>query len=82
MNLDVLGLTGTNLLVENSLRLPGYQWLGHNSTNIHRKVNKGSVGVGLLVRNELFDCFNISVSRMTRSKEFHGYNLRPRTILQ
>ena len=81
MNFDVVGLTETHLLGGNSLRLPGYQWFGHNMTNIHRKVKKGYGGVGLLVRNELFDCFNVSVSRMTRSKEFYGYNLRQRTII-
>ena len=38
---------GTHLLNDNSLKLSGYQWYGHNRNDIHKNAKRCSGGVGL-----------------------------------
>ena len=53
-------LTETHLTGDNVLNVTGYTWYGHNRTLRHVNAVKGSGGVGILVKNKLFDTFNIT----------------------
>lgn len=59
LDLDVIGVAETHLQNNDILSLTGYTWMGNNRTNTHRKAPKGSGGVGVFIRNELYEQFNI-----------------------
>ena len=51
----------THLKSTQVIELEGYQFYGHNSMSIYVNAPKGSGGVGIFVRNTLFEIFDISV---------------------
>lgn len=60
-DLDILGIAETHLLHDNVLQVEGYKWFGLNRTIIHKRAKLGSGGIGFLVKNQLFNVFDISI---------------------
>ena len=60
LNFDIVGIVESKLKSDSVLELTDYTWFGHNRTDIRRNDN-GSGGVGLFVKSELFQQFEISV---------------------
>lgn len=58
---DIISINETHLTGSDEISLEGYVWYGHNRQTIHRKAPKGSGGVGILVKNWMFDEFEIKV---------------------
>ena len=58
-NLDIVCLCETFLRNSESLSLEGYKWIGHNRTNISRRAIRGSGGVGVLIKESMFNRFSI-----------------------
>ena len=61
LDLDVIGIAETHLLQNNYIDVEGYKWYGNNRKQIHRRAPKGSGGVGILVKNVLFEHFHVEV---------------------
>ena len=57
---DILALCETFLKNGEKIETDGFKWFGHNRQTIHRRANRGSGGVGFLVRNELLENFNVT----------------------
>ena len=51
----------THLIGDNNIVKIGYIWFGQNRKYLHFKARKGSGGVGFLVKNALFETFQIKV---------------------
>ena len=60
-NLDIVCLCETFLRNSEAISLEGYKWIGHNRTNISRRAVRGSGGVGVLVKESMFDRFSIDI---------------------
>ena len=61
MNLDIICLCETFLRNNDSIRIKGYRWFGNNRKTISRRAIRGSRGVGILVKDSLFDSFSIGI---------------------
>ena len=61
MNLDIICLCETFLRNNDSINIEGYRWFGNNRKTISRRAIRGSGGVGILVKESLFDSFSIDV---------------------
>ncbi|CAG2193143.1 ACAD9 [Mytilus edulis] len=48
-------------VIINGIEMAGYKWIGHNRSEIHVRGEKGSGGVGFLVRSILATQYNIEV---------------------
>ena len=60
-DLQIIGLVEIHLTGNNAIILDGYRWFGINLKSLHVNAKVGSGGVGLLVRNDILDSFNVSV---------------------
>ena len=60
-NLHVVGMAETHLIGNRVVGVEGYQWFGLNRRQIHVRAKTRSGGVGLLVRNDFTDQFNVRV---------------------
>ena len=58
---DIICINETHLKTTQVIELECYQFYGHYRTSIHVNAPKGFGGVGIFVRNTLFDTFDISV---------------------
>ena len=58
---DILCLTETHLCGNEVINLPGYMWFGHNRKSVHKKVWRGSGGVGVLVANHVLESFSVNI---------------------
>lgn len=61
LNIDIICLNETHFLGNKVIDLPGYTWYGHNRSMIHVRANKGSGGVGWLVKNNLYNDFSFDI---------------------
>ena len=61
INADIICINGTFLTGQNTIFIDGYTWYGHNRTTKHVNARRGSEGVGLFVRNELFNHFKVEI---------------------
>ena len=61
LELDIIGIAETHLLKNNYINIEGFKWYGNNRKQIHRRAPKGSGGVGIFVKNTLFEQFNVEV---------------------
>ena len=59
--IDIIGIAETKLRGNDKLIIDGYEWIGHNRVNIHKRAKIGSGGVGFLVKKCLYNIFNIDV---------------------
>ncbi len=60
-NLDVIGIAETHLIRGKTLETDNYMWFGHNRQDIHVRAKSGSGGVGLLIRRDLVDYYEVCV---------------------
>ncbi|CAG2208741.1 unnamed protein product [Mytilus edulis] len=60
-NLHILGLVETHLTGNTGINIDGYTWFGLNRKEIHIRAKTGSGGVGILIRNDVRDEFNINI---------------------
>ena len=60
---ELLCLTETKLLGDNNINVReyGYVFVGHNRREVHRLAPTGSGGVGLLVKEDLLEDFNVEI---------------------
>ena len=58
-DLDIVCLSETHLQRDENITLPGYKYTGLNRRNISTKTNRGSGGVGILVKTELLKNFTM-----------------------
>ena len=59
LNLDMVGLADSHLVNKKEMNFEGYTWFGQNRTGLHCKARRGSGGIGLLIKNSLFNTFDI-----------------------
>ena len=65
-NYDVVVLCGTFLKKSDSISVPGYIFIGNNRSSLHRNVTRGPGGVCFLIKESLYEMFNISVFDRTK----------------
>ena len=58
---DIICLAETHLQRDESITLEGYTWFGHNRLKIHRNAIRGSGGVGILIKNSIFESYSVAV---------------------
>jgi len=58
---NIICLSETHLKVDETIRVPGYTWYGHNRAFMHRRAPKGSGGVGILLEDNIFNEYHIKV---------------------
>ena len=58
---DIICLAETHLQRDESITLEGYTWFGHNRLQIHRNAIRGSGGVGILIKNSIFESYSVAV---------------------
>ena len=61
INADIICINETFLTGQNTIFIEGYTWYGHNRSTKHVNARRGSGGVGLFVRNELFTHFKVEI---------------------
>ena len=64
INPDIVSLNETHLTGDQDIELAGYTWFGQNR-KMHRRAVKGSGGVGILVKNKIFESYEVSISDKT-----------------
>ena len=57
---DFISLNETHLKNDNVITLEGYTWFGQNR-NMHIKAPKASGGVGIFVKDQLLQCFKVTI---------------------
>lgn len=62
VNPDIICLNETHLIDNNEIILEGYQWYGNNRSLRNVKAKRGSGGVGILIKDDLFNTFIASVT--------------------
>lgn len=60
-NCDIFSVNETHLKPNCIISIPGYTWYGHNRQYTHHRAKKYFGGVGIFVKNQLLNAFNISV---------------------
>lgn len=58
---DFISLNETHLKNADSIALEGYTWFGQNR-NMHIKAPKASSGVGIFVKDQIFQYFKVTVA--------------------
>ena len=61
LNCDIFCVNETFFRVNETVSLDGYIFYGHNRKNIHRNAKRGSGGVGVFVKSELLQQYDIAV---------------------
>ena len=56
-----LALVETWLKRDEEVVVKGYKWFGHNRKHLHRNAVRGSGGVGVLVRGEVLNSYQIEI---------------------
>ena len=60
-DLDIIGVSETHLKDNDSIDFEGYTWFANNRSNTHINAWSGSGGVAFLVKNTLFNNFEVSI---------------------
>ena len=58
---DITCVSETHLPDQNVLKIEGYLWLGYNRQEIHRNAPKASGGVGIFIKENLTQDFNVEI---------------------
>ena len=69
LNADIMCLSETHLIGEETIVVDKYTWYGHNRPRKHVNIHKGSGGVGVFIKNELFEEFDVNIV----DKSFDGF---------
>ena len=59
LDLDILAISETFLKDNDCIQKDGYKFYGHNRLNIHKRAKRGSGGVGFLIKDSVFDTFDV-----------------------
>ena len=60
-NCDITCISETHLQQNDTLAVDGFRWYGHNRHSTHHKAPKGSGGVGIFVKDSVFDRYKVRV---------------------
>ncbi len=60
-NSDIISLNETHLKDDKKIELGGYKWEGHNRSKQHIRARKGYGGVGIFVKNSVYENYMVSV---------------------
>ena len=60
LNLDIFALCETFLTGTNEVNIEGYKGFGNNRSMLHKKATRGSGGVGVLIKNDICNLFNVT----------------------
>ena len=60
-DLDLLCVCETFLRGNDGINIPGYRWFGNNRLNISKRAVRGSGGVGILIKDSLFNKYSIDI---------------------
>lgn len=60
-NCDILGVAETHLLNNDILNIDGFRWFGLNRKHVHKNAKTGSGGVGFLIKDDIYNEFDIHV---------------------
>ena len=60
LNLDIFALCETFLTGTNEVNIEGYKWFGNNRSMLHKKATRGSGGVGVLIKDDICNLFNVT----------------------
>ena len=60
-NLDIMCWCETFLKSSEIISIGGYKWFGNNRTSISKRAVRGSGGVGVLVKESMFDGFSVDI---------------------
>ena len=61
MEPNIICLIETHLLEGNNIKVEGYSWYGQNRKLKHIQAERDTGGIGILVKNSLYEDFNISI---------------------
>ena len=61
-SVDIICIVETHLTEDKDLHVPGYTWYGHNRSLKHVRAKRGSGGIGLLVRDQVYEEFTVKIS--------------------
>lgn len=61
LHLDIVCVSETFLVDQQELTVPGYKWFGNNRKHIAKRACRGSGGVGILVKLEILESFDVAV---------------------
>ena len=75
-DLDIVCLCETFLRNSEIISIEGYQWFGHNRTNISKRAVRGYGGVGVLVKENMFDRFSIDVADKATKTSYGSHVLK------
>ena len=59
VNCDIFTVCETFLKVSQEPQIDGFTWMGNNLENLHASAHRGSGGVGVFLKHELFDFYDI-----------------------
>ena len=62
INPDIICLTETHLTQGREIKLEGYHWYGHNRSLLNARAKRGSGGVGILVKDDIFNIFKVVIT--------------------
>ena len=58
---DVISLNETHLIGDKKLDIEGYVWEGHNRSKQHARARKGFGGVGIFVKDTMYENYTVSI---------------------
>ena len=58
---DIIGLAEIYLINGRNIEISGYMWFGQNRKHIHIRAKKESGGVGFLVKQSIYESYDISI---------------------
>ncbi|VDI21972.1 Hypothetical predicted protein [Mytilus galloprovincialis] len=61
LNFDIVGISESHLRDEQTIDLNGYKWIGNNRKTISTNAWRGSGGVGFLIKNNVFNNFDVNI---------------------
>ena len=61
INTDIISISESHLIDQNSIHIDGYNWYGYNRQELHVRARKGSGGVGFLIKSWINCEYNIEI---------------------
>jgi hypothetical protein len=61
LNYDIISLNETFLKQQETRNITNYKWFGNNRTNLHPRANRGSGGVGFLIKEAILENYEVFI---------------------
>ena len=61
INMDIISLNETHFIEETNIQIEGYNWYGHNRQELHKRAQRGSGGVGFLIKSWIINEYEIEI---------------------